>query len=103
MTELSKNFSVRLPKKIVQGHEARDYRRQRGGNLWVGGVGHVFFVVYNEAVNFGAKRVPHLASCTAELDDLPTQTHIDPCESLRGQPLGDRLNIGVRRTKLFAK
>ena len=54
-------------------------------------------------MNLGVKRIPHLANVSGELNRRAAVAHFDSMEPLPGEPVGNRLNIGVRRPKLGAK
>jgi len=46
---------------------------------------------------FGMKGVANLRYVTGELDGRASGAYLDLLESLTGQPVGDRLNVGIGR------
>jgi len=89
--------------KIVQRDDACDDGRQGRGDLRVGGVGHMGFVVYKEVMNLGVESAAHLGDVAGEFDDRTAGTNFNVRETLRGEPLGHGLDVGVGGPKLSAE
>src|SRR6266446_2578704 len=73
------------------------------GNLRIAYVGEMILALYVEVANLRAEGFAHLAHVPGKLDRRPAFGHLDVLESLRVEPVGHGLYIGVHGPKSFAK
>src|SRR5215467_8662645 len=91
-----------LPVKIIQGCDARHYRRERARNLRIVRICPMLLAIPQHVpVDRRVERLLHLPRSPGEIDDRAALGHFVHVEALRLEPRRYFLNILSRRAKLL--
>src|SRR5882762_639022 len=101
--ECAQRVHLRFWSKIVQRHYAAYDRYERCRNLRIANISEVVLALYVEVANLRAEGTAHLAYVAGKFHHCLAFAHLDVLESMRVQPVGHGLHIGVRGPKSFAK
>ena len=89
--------------EIVERLYPSNYRRERGGNLRVRGVGPVALAIHDVRVNFRVEGGLELDGGAGEFDGAAAVGDFVDLETLRLEPGDDGLNVGVGGAELLSE
>ena len=92
----------RMGEEIVEGFDADDDRRQRGGNLRVAHVGDVRDAIDDEIVNLGVEGALHLGRVAAEADGHAVFGDFTNGETVAGKPIRNGGDVDLGRAEVGA-
>ena len=96
--EIAYVAQVRSFREIMQRNHAGDRRSECRRNLRVLYVGEMLFAIYFKLVNLGVEGIANLARVSTEFDRRSSRGNFCHRKALPGQPIGNRLQVGIRRT-----